>query len=77
MVTRSTTGTGVVVSLVVFVLCTVFLLMLTIVFYTGQTKAVEERREADTTLARKRQIVSDPQTKASLFMSLAPVKACY
>ena len=51
MVTRSTTGTGVVVSLVVFVLCTVFLLMLTIVFYTGQTKAVEERKEADATLA--------------------------
>jgi len=52
MVTRSTTGTGVVVSLVVFVLCTVFLLMLTIVFYTGQTKAIEERKDADTTLAR-------------------------
>ena len=52
MVTRSTTGTGVVVSLVVFVLCTVFLLMLTIVFYTGQTKAVEERKEAVATLAR-------------------------
>ncbi len=52
MVTRSTTGTGVVVSLVVFVLCTVFLLMLTIVFYTGQTKAIESEREAEATLAK-------------------------
>ena len=52
MVTRSTTGTGVVVSLVVFVLCTVFLLMLTIVFYTGQTKAYEQSKEDEATLAR-------------------------
>ncbi len=39
MVTRIGAGTGVVVSLVVFVLCTVFLLVLSIIFYSGQTKA--------------------------------------
>jgi len=52
MVTRSTSGTGVVVSLVVFVLCTVFLMVLTIVFYTGQTKAREGHLAAETTLAK-------------------------
>ncbi len=52
MVTRATSGTGVVVSLVVFVLCTVFLLVLTIVFYSGQTKAREGQQEADATLAK-------------------------
>ncbi|TDJ57570.1 MAG: hypothetical protein E2O40_02675 [Planctomycetota bacterium] len=52
MVTRSTSGTGVVVSLVVFVLCTVFLLVLTIVFYAGQTKAREGHVEAEATLAK-------------------------
>ena len=52
MVTRSTSGTGVVVSLVVFVLCTVFLLVLTIVFYSGQTKANEGHLEAEATLAK-------------------------
>ena len=52
MVTRSTSGTGVVVSLVVFVLCTVFLLVLTIVFYAGQTKAREGHLAAETTLAK-------------------------
>ena len=52
MVTRSTTGTGVVVSLVVFVLCTVFLLILTIVFYSGQTKAHQDQLAAEATLAK-------------------------
>ena len=52
MVTRSTSGTGVVVSLVVFVLCTVFLLVLTIVFYSGQTKAREGHVDAEATLAK-------------------------
>ena len=44
MATRVSSGTGVVVSLVVFVLCTVFLLVLTIVFYSGQTKAMDDER---------------------------------
>ncbi len=52
MVTRSSSGTGVVVSLVVFVLCTVFLLVLTIVFYSGQAKATEAEATAEATLAR-------------------------
>ena len=52
MATRSTAGTGVVVSLVVFVLCTVFLLVLTIVFYTGQTKAEQDFQKSNATLTR-------------------------
>ena len=39
MAVRSGAGTGVVVSLVVFILTTFFLLILTIVFYSKQTKA--------------------------------------
>lgn len=41
MAARIGAGTGVIVSLVVFVLTTIFLLVLTIVFYAGQTKAKE------------------------------------
>lgn len=50
MAVRSGAGTGVVVSLVVFVMTTVFLLVLTIVFYAGRTEAQEERAEALATL---------------------------
>lgn len=46
MAVRSGAGTGVVVSLVVFVMTTVFLLVLTIVFYAGRAEAEEERAEA-------------------------------
>ncbi len=52
MAARSTAGTGVVVSLVVFVLCAVFLLILSIVFYTGQTKAAQSNVEAQAALAK-------------------------
>ena len=52
MAARSTAGTGVVVSLVVFVLCAVFLLILSIVFYTGQTKAAQSDVDAQAALAR-------------------------
>ncbi len=52
MVMRSGSGTGVVVSLVVFVLCTVFLLVLTIVFYAGKAKAIQEGDTAEANLAR-------------------------
>ncbi len=52
MVTRTGGGTGVVVSLVVFVLCTVFLLVLSIIFYSGQTKA-SQSAEADRALRVK------------------------
>lgn len=52
MATRTGSGTGVVVSLVVFVLCTVFLLVLTIVFYSGKSKATERELTATATLDR-------------------------
>lgn len=50
MAVRSGAGTGVVVSLVVFVLTTVFLLVMTIVFYAGKTKEVEERVKSEQAL---------------------------
>ncbi len=46
MAVRSGAGTGVIVSLVVFVMTTVFLLVLTIVFYAGRAEAQEERADA-------------------------------
>jgi hypothetical protein len=52
MATRTSSGTGVVVSLVVFVLCTVFLLVLTIVFYSGKAKATQAQIEAQGNLAK-------------------------
>ncbi len=51
MAIRSTSGTGVVVSLVVFVLCTVFLLILSIVFYAGKSDALQNEAVAKATLA--------------------------
>lgn len=51
MAVRSGAGTGVVVSLVVFILTTFFLLILTIVFYSKQTKALEAEDAAQKTLA--------------------------
>ncbi len=50
MAVRSGAGTGVVVSLVVFVLTTVFLLVLTIVFYAGKTKEMEAKAAAEVAL---------------------------
>lgn len=52
MATRISSGTGVVVSLVVFVLCTVFLLVLTIVFYSGQAKAIQAEEDARQALTK-------------------------
>jgi hypothetical protein len=52
MAVRSGAGTGVVVSLVVFVLTTVFLLVLTIVFYAGKSKEIEERTKAEQALEK-------------------------
>lgn len=51
MAVRSGAGTGVVVSLVVFVLTTVFLLVLTIVFYAGKSKETEAKLQSDAALA--------------------------
>ncbi len=52
MAARTDSGTGVVVSLVVFVLSTIFLLVLTIVFYARQSKEIEASTEAQQTLAK-------------------------
>ena len=52
MAVRSEAGTGVIVSLVVFVLTTVFLLVLTIVFYAGQTDSREQEAAARAQLAK-------------------------
>src|SRR5687767_8255063 len=50
MAVRTGAGTGVIVSLVVFVLTTVFLLVLTIVFYAGKQKELEARTAAEAAL---------------------------
>ncbi|MBC8523657.1 hypothetical protein H8D29_06985 [PVC group bacterium] len=50
MAIRSGAGTGVIVSLVVFVLTTVFLLVLCIVFYTGKNKQLEETTKVENAL---------------------------
>ncbi len=50
MAVRSGAGTGVVVSLVVFVLTSVFLLILTIVFYAGKDREFTDRVKAQDTL---------------------------
>lgn len=52
MAVRTSSGTGVIVSLVVFVLCTIFLVVLTIVFYSGKTKAEQMATNAEATLAK-------------------------
>jgi hypothetical protein len=46
MAARTGAGTGVIVGLVVFVLSTIFLLVLTIVFYSRQQEALRQRDEA-------------------------------
>ena len=50
MAIRSGAGTGVIVSLVVFVLATVFLLVLSIVFYVGNREQLESVQTAETSL---------------------------
>lgn len=52
MATRSGAGTGVIVALVVFALTTVCLLVLTIVFYSAKTKAIEKEVQARADLDR-------------------------
>lgn len=64
MAVRSSAGTGVIVSLVVFVLTTVFLLVLTIVFYAGQQKEKELRHEAE---AARDVYVKDRERSSDLF----------
>lgn len=50
MAIRSGAGTGVIVSLVVFVLATVFLLVLCIVFYAGNREQIETVKDAEASL---------------------------
>ncbi len=52
MAVRSGAGTGVIVSLVVFVITTVAMLVVAIVFYTALTDANEQREEAERDLSR-------------------------
>ena len=50
MAVRSSAGTGVVVALIVFVLTTVFLLVLSILLYSMKSDEAQLRSEAETTL---------------------------
>lgn len=50
MATRSGGGTGVIVALVVFIITTVFLLVMTIVFYSNHNKSLEAQRDAEAAL---------------------------
>ena len=52
MAARSGSGIGVVVSLVVFMICTVCLLVLTIAFYAGKSKAIQDGDKATADLAK-------------------------
>lgn len=52
MAVRSGAGTGVIVSLVVFVLTTVFMLVLALVFYAGKSKAMDSEQAAKNTLTK-------------------------
>ena len=61
MAVRSGAGTGVIVSLVVFVLTTVFLLILTIVFYAGKADAGDQLALAQGDLAK----YAKPQQRSS------------
>lgn len=51
MAVRSGAGTGVIVSLIVFIVLTVGMLVLAIVFYSGQTDALEAQRKAEDALS--------------------------
>ena len=70
MATRSGAGTGVIVSLVVFILTTVFLLVLTIVFYVGRNDAIEQQANSEGALA---QYVSDAERASPRFRELEAV----
>src|SRR5262245_23613865 len=52
MAVRSGAGTGVVVSLVVFIITTVCMLVLTIAFYSGKSNESQERAKAEQALER-------------------------
>ncbi|MHC4947644.1 MAG: hypothetical protein ACYTG1_05215 [Planctomycetota bacterium] len=66
MAVRSGAGTGVIVSLVVFVLSSIFLLILSIVFYAGQLKEQESRVKSDNDLGV---YVTPTQQSSDLFQN--------
>lgn len=51
MAVRSASNTGLIVALIVFIILTIGMLAMTIIFYTAQTTAEEEKAEAENTLA--------------------------
>ncbi|MBT8484138.1 MAG: hypothetical protein HKO59_06770 [Phycisphaerales bacterium] len=67
MAVRTGAGTGVIVSLVVFILASVFLLILTIVFYAGKTDALEAKSLAEADLAK---YVKPQQRNSDLFRGM-------
>jgi hypothetical protein len=73
MAIRSGAGTGVIVSLVVFVLATVFLLVLSIVFYTGKVEQKEATDKAE--LELRDFITSGEQNLDSFQQILASAKS--
>jgi len=73
MAIRSGAGTGVIVSLVVFVLTTVFLLVLSIVFYTGKVDQTEATEKAKLDLDAF--ITSEEQNLDSFQQILASAKS--
>ena len=52
MAARTGAGIGVVVSLVVFVMTTISLLVLSIMFYAGKTEALQGQEEAENLLSK-------------------------
>lgn len=72
MAIRTGAGTGVIVSLVVFVLATVFLLVLSIVFYAGKIKQMEVARDAQDTLS---EYVTSAERSSDTFQNMSAVAA--
>jgi hypothetical protein len=72
MAVRSGAGTGVIVSLVVFILTTIFLLVLTIVFYAGKTEALELTERAASDLE---QYVKQTQRNSDVFKAFEQAAA--
>jgi hypothetical protein len=72
MAIRSSQGTGVVVSLVVFILMTVFLLVLSILFYAQKNREMESRIDADDTLE---QYIEKNERQSEVFSNIAAMAA--
>ncbi|MDP6601735.1 MAG: hypothetical protein QGH76_05510 [Phycisphaerales bacterium] len=68
MAIRTDAGTGVIVSLVVFVLTTVFLLVLSIVFYVGKTEQATLAKDAEQSLT---EFVTPAEQSSDAFQAIA------